>query len=163
VDRLRLRFSMLLWSALSKQLVLKRVISQEEVDGIWDKIKFEFTHDNFFVELKDTEIQRERFNLLAQIDPYVGKYVSSTWVKKRILRQTDEEMEQMDHEMDADEANGFQSANPMQGGPDGPDMTGSATALNTIAKGTAQAMPGQGQPGGPDGPAAAQESGAAGQ
>lgn len=163
VDRLRLRFSMLLWSALSKQLVLKRVISQEEVDGIWDKIKFEFAHDNFFVELKDTEIQRERFNLLAQIDPYVGKYVSSTWVKKRILRQTDEEMEQMDHEMDADEANGFQSANPMQGGPDGPDMTGSATALNTIAKGTAQAMPGQGQPGGPDGPAAPQESGAAGQ
>ena len=167
VDRLRLRFSMLLWAALSKQLVLKRVISEEEVPDIWDKIKFEFAHDNFFVELKDTEIMRERMNLLEQIDPFVGKYFSSDWVKRRILRQDDEEIKKMQLDMDKDELSGVQPSG--EGGPDngdqdpnGPDRTGQATARNLIAGATQRPM-GTGQPGGPDGPPVPQPPGGAGQ
>ena len=36
--------------------------------------------------------------------PFVGRYYSNTWVRKNILKQADEEMEDMDKEILAEQA-----------------------------------------------------------
>jgi hypothetical protein len=108
IDRVRLRFSTMFYETLEKQLILKRVISAEEAPAMFQKIKFIFVRDNFFTELKETEIMRERVGLLNDIDQYVGKYFSTDWVKHTILRQDDDLIKKMQGEMDSDELNGQQ-------------------------------------------------------
>ena len=43
---------------------------------------------------------RERFEMLSQLDEYVGKYVSNNWVRKNILKFSDEEIDDMAKEME---------------------------------------------------------------
>jgi hypothetical protein len=101
-------------------------------------------------------------NLLEQIDPYVGKYFSMPWVKRKILRQDEEEQEQMKKEMDADEING--DARPVQGSGSAANDASQNSASWGAPGGGGPAMPsGTGQPGGPDGPPQPQEAGGAGQ
>ena len=42
---------------------------------------------------------RERLEVLSQLDEYIGKYFSDEWVRKNLLRQTDEEIKQLDKEI----------------------------------------------------------------
>ena len=79
-----------------KQLVLKGIFNSEEWDSISSKIFFEFSKDNYFAELKDAEILTQRLNTLQLIDPYVGRYYSTRWVRKNVLKQTDEDIEEID-------------------------------------------------------------------
>ena len=37
---------------------------------------------------------------LAQIEPYIGKFYSTEFVRKRILRQTDQEIEEIDMQIE---------------------------------------------------------------
>ena len=48
----------------------------------------------------------ERLNLMTQIEPYIGTYYSRDYVKRKILRQTEEEMIEMDKEMEEENATG---------------------------------------------------------
>ena len=41
---------------------------------------------------------------LAKVDPYVGKYYSVEWVRKNILQQTDEDMEEINAQMEQENA-----------------------------------------------------------
>lgn len=102
ISRLRLRFSVLFKSALSKQLILKGILNEEECKEVMAKIAFDYKRDNFFTELKQAEITQTRFNNLTLLQPFVGTYVSEQWVKKNILQQEDEEIEQMSAEMQED-------------------------------------------------------------
>ena len=43
---------------------------------------------------------RERFEMLASLDEYVGKYVSNEWIRKTVLRQSDEEIEDMNKQIE---------------------------------------------------------------
>lgn len=150
VDRLRLRFSHIFWKALEKQLILKRVISLEEADDIRTKIRFEFAHDSYFTELKEVEIQRERMNLLEQIDPFVGKYFDTLWVKRQVLRQDDAQIAEMQKGMDKDQINGEA---PVQGSGSAANDGSWNSASNDGGGGDQPEAPtGQGQVGGPDGP-----------
>jgi hypothetical protein len=65
-----------------------------------ENLKIDFRKDNYFSELKDGEILRERMTTLQLVDPYVGKYFSAIWVRKNILQQTDEEIEEINAEME---------------------------------------------------------------
>ena len=105
--RLRTKFSELFYKVLEKQLVLTGVIADEEWEKIKNKIHFNFQQDNYFAELKNQEIIRERMNTVAMMDPYVGKYFSEEWVRKNILQLTDEDIEQMDKEMKEDQQKNF--------------------------------------------------------
>ena len=102
IDRLRVRFSELFTKSLEKQLILKGIITSEDWKVIGTKIKYDFARDNFFSELKDIEVQKERMSVLDQISPYVGSYYSKEWVKRHVLKQSDEEMEKMAAEIEAD-------------------------------------------------------------
>lgn len=42
----------------------------------------------------------ERLALLAQMDPYAGKYFSLEYLRRNVLRQTDAEMKEIDGQME---------------------------------------------------------------
>jgi hypothetical protein len=97
---LRQRFSHLFTDLLKIQLLLKGIIKEEDWFDIKDNLDYVWTKDAHFSELKNNEIMRERFEILAQAEEYIGKYISNEWVKKNILQQTDEEINTLQKQMD---------------------------------------------------------------
>ena len=102
VQRLRKKFSALFHDILHTQLVLTGVIADDEWDKIKEHIQYDFLQDGHFAELRDAEILRERIDMLGQVEPYVGNFFSKTWVQKNILRQTDEEIEEIFKEIEVE-------------------------------------------------------------
>jgi len=100
VERLRWKFSELFHILLERQLVLKGVITKREWDIIKSKIYYDFAKDNHFTELKNTEILANRLNTLRDLDEFVGRYYSIEWVRKNVLMQTEEEIEEIDKQID---------------------------------------------------------------
>ena len=100
VGRLRTRFSEIFHIILERQLLLKGVITQAEWKEMQDKIYYDFMEDNHFAELKDAEILENRLRLLADVDQYKGTYFSTAWIQKNVLRQTEEEIEQLKQEIE---------------------------------------------------------------
>src|SRR6056300_4632 len=100
VDRLRKRFSDLFMQLLKTQLLLKGVITKEDWKLWKEKITFDFIEDNYFSELKESEMIRERFEMLSSLDEYMGTFVSKAWVQKNILRFTEADIRKMQQEID---------------------------------------------------------------
>ncbi len=96
VGRLRKRFSNLFNNLLKTQLILKNIITPEDWDSLSDHIQYDFLYDNQFAELKESELMNERLGTLATIEPYIGKYFSNHYVRTKVLRQTDQEIEEQD-------------------------------------------------------------------
>lgn len=110
VARLRKKFSGLFSGALRVQLVAKGIIRDEEWDVIEQAIQYDFQQDNHFTELKDNELLLQRLAALQQVEPYIGRFYSSTWIRKNVLGQTDEEIEIMEKEMAEDKIQQMQLA-----------------------------------------------------
>jgi hypothetical protein len=72
-----------------------------------DHIQYDFLYDNQFAELKEAELMSERIGLLASIEPYIGKYYSNLYVRKRILRQTDSDIIEIDEQIQEEIAAGI--------------------------------------------------------
>jgi hypothetical protein len=106
VVRLRKKFSDLFSDLLKTQLVLKGVVTLEEWDDIKEHIQYDFVADNYFSELKQQEIMNERMALLAQMDPFAGKYFSIEYLRRQILRQTDNELNEIDKQMEKEISSG---------------------------------------------------------
>ena len=96
VGRMRKRFSGLFHDILKTQLILKNVCTPEEWEKMSDHIQYDFLYDNHFAELKDAELMQERLGLVATADPYIGKYYSVDYIRRKILRQTDDEVNEQD-------------------------------------------------------------------
>ena len=96
VGRLRKRFSNLFNDILKTQLLLKNVITPEDWDIMSEHIQYDFLYDNHFAELKDSELLAERLTMAASAEPYVGRYFSQDYLRRKILRQTDEEIIEQD-------------------------------------------------------------------
>ena len=105
IGRLRNKFTQLFDDALRVQLVLKNICTQDEWDEFKEYIYYDFRKDNNFTELSEVELTRERLNLLTLVDPFVGRYYSQQWIKKNVLRFTDEEIKQMDKELQDESEN----------------------------------------------------------
>ena len=103
INRLRLRFSQLFIKCLEKQLILKGITTSADWETISKSIRFDFAKDNYFAELKETEVLTGRLNTLNMIEPYAGKYYSHTWIRKNILRQSDEDIEEMDEQIEGEQ------------------------------------------------------------
>jgi hypothetical protein len=96
VGRLRKRFSGMFYDMLKTQLILKNIITPEDWKEIAEHIQFDFLYDNHFSELKEAELMTERLNMSATAEPYVGKYFSQDYLRRKILRQSDEEIVDQD-------------------------------------------------------------------
>ena len=121
VGRLRKRFAQMFNDMLKTQLILKNIVSPEDWEMIADHIQYDFLYDNQFAELKETEMLNERLGVLATIEPYIGKYYSTEWVRKKVLRQTDSEMIEMDEQIEQEIKDGIipdpNSVDPITGEP----------------------------------------------
>ena len=96
VGRLRKRFSNMFNDMLRTQLLLKNVITPEDWEVMSEHIQYDFLYDNHFSELKEAELLNERLSLAQVAEPYVGKYYSQDYVRRKILRQTDIEILEQD-------------------------------------------------------------------
>ena len=92
---------------LKTQLILKNIVTPEDWSQMEDHIQYDFLYDNQFAELKESEMIQSRLGNLAQIEPYIGKYYSTEFVRKRILRQTDQEIEEIDTQIEEEIKNGI--------------------------------------------------------
>ena len=96
VARLRKRFSNMFNDMLKTQLILKNIITPEDWEMMSEHIQYDFLYDNHFSELKEAELMNERLSLAATAEPYIGKYYSQDYVRRKILRQTDVEILEQD-------------------------------------------------------------------
>ena len=106
ISRLRGKFSMLFVKMLEKQLVLKQVMTIEDFNNIAANLKFDFAKDNYFSELKDGEIIDNRINLARNMQDMVGKYYSQEWLRKNILQQSEDDIENMDEQIEEEQNSG---------------------------------------------------------
>ena len=93
--------------SIKTQLILKNVCTPEEWEKMSDHIQYDFLYDNHFAELKDAELMNERLGLVATADPYIGKYYSVDFIRRKILRQTDDEINEQNKLMDEERASGL--------------------------------------------------------
>tara|TARA_Y100000287_G_scaffold72589_1_gene57515 strand:- start:793 stop:2505 length:1713 start_codon:yes stop_codon:yes gene_type:complete len=107
VGRLRKRFSQMFNDMLRTQLILKNIITPDDWEYMKDHIQYDFIYDNQFAELKEKEMVEGRLTLLAQIEPFIGKYYSTEYVRKRVLRQTDSEIVEIDEQIEDEIAKGI--------------------------------------------------------
>ena len=96
VGRLRKRFSNMFNDMLKTQLILKNIITPEDWEVMSEHIQYDFLYDNHFSELKEAELLNERLTLAQTAEPYIGKYYSQDYVRRKILRQTDIEILEQD-------------------------------------------------------------------
>ncbi len=100
VGRLRKRFAYMFNDILRTQLLLKNIVTPEDWEKMEDHIQYDFLYDNHFAELKEAELLQNRIGLLTQLEPYIGKYYSTEYVRKKVLRQTDSEIVEIDLQID---------------------------------------------------------------
>jgi len=123
VTRLRGKFSELFNKILEKQLILKGVITSEDWQEFRTNFKYEYSEDNHFAELRNTEILRDRISMLRDIDDYAGKYYSHEWIRRNVLYQTEEDIKEIDEQI-VEEQDNPQYNPPVEMGPDGQPMDG---------------------------------------
>jgi hypothetical protein len=100
VGRLRKKFCMLFHDLLKTQLILKGIIAPEEWDSMMGDITYNFLQDGYFAELKNSEMMRERVQLAQQLEGYVGKYFSNEYIRTKILKQNEQEIEEIDNQIE---------------------------------------------------------------
>ena len=113
VGRMRKRFASMFNDMLKTQLILKNIVTPEDWEVLSDHIQYDFVYDNHFAELKETELINERMGVVAALDPYVGKYFSLDYVRRKILKQKDEEIIEIDKQMALEIKQG-KMADPME-------------------------------------------------
>ena len=116
VQRLRKRFTQVFADILKTQLVLKGIITIEDWAKIGSHIQYDYLKDGYFAELKEAEILRERLSLAQEVSQYVGKYYSVEYVRKKVLRQSDEDIIEIDNQIAKEIKQGIIAA------PEGQDM-----------------------------------------
>jgi len=107
VGRLRKRFAQMFNDMLKTQLILKNIITPKDWESIREHIQYDFLYDNQFAELKESELMNERLGTLATIEPYIGKFYSNDFVRRRVLRQTDSEILEIDEQIEQEIKDGI--------------------------------------------------------
>lgn len=99
ISRLRRKFAELFDDLLKTQLVLKKIINEEEWEEMKEYIDYTYAQDQYFQEIKEAEILRNRIDLLNQVQPYIGQFYSYEYIRKNVLRFSDEEIETMEQQI----------------------------------------------------------------
>lgn len=114
IERLQNKFAMMFLDILKKQCILRGILTVEDWSKIYHDINIVFSKDSYFTELKENEILNERVNMLNVLGNYNGVFFSTNYIRKHILKQTDEEMAEMDIEIEKDRQKQIQQQIEMQ-------------------------------------------------
>jgi len=117
-------------------LILKNVITPEDWEQLNDHIQYDFVYDNQFAELKESEMMNERLGTLATIEPYIGRFYSQEWVRRKVLRQSDGEMEEIDKQIEKEIKDGTipdpDAIDPITGEPLAPGTEEDVMAMDAV-------------------------------
>lgn len=105
VSKIRKRFNMMFRDLLRSELILTKVITDEEWKEIDNKIKFIYAQDMYLEERKHFEMTRDRLELVKDMQEHIGRYYSNAYIRSEILRQTEEEQEEQDKQIKEEESN----------------------------------------------------------
>jgi hypothetical protein len=99
---------------MKKQCILRGILTPEDWAKIHQDISVVYSKDSYFTELKENEILNERVNMLNVLGNYNGVFFSTNYIRKNILKQTDEEIVKMDMEIEKDRQKQIQQQLQMQ-------------------------------------------------
>ena len=102
IQRLRKRFCGLFQDLVMTQCTLKGIMTIEDWDVHKESIIYDFNDDNHFFELKDAEILKDRIEQLQGVSEYLGTYFSVEWVRKNVLKQTQQDIDEIDKQIKAE-------------------------------------------------------------
>ena len=127
VGRLRKRFSGVFNDMLKTQLILKNIITPEDWSELEDHIQYDFLYDNHFSDLKKNELLNEQLGVVASMEPYMGKYFSNHYVRTKVLKQTEDDIKEIDKEIEKEIKDGSlmdpnAMVDPNTGAPMDPNM-----------------------------------------
>ena len=114
IDRIRNKFSVMFYEMLKRQLVLKKIIVPSDWVNIREGMNVEYSRDNYYAELKDSEILKERIETIQMMDEYIGLFWSKDWVRRNILKLTDDEIKDINKQNKDD---------PLEPGDINPDLS----------------------------------------
>jgi hypothetical protein len=103
IEKIRRKLNTLFLDLLETQLLLKGIATSDDWEIIKGSLLFNYVEDNFYAEIKESEMMKERMLNVQIADPYVGKYISKRKVMRDILRLTDAEVTEIEKENAADE------------------------------------------------------------
>jgi hypothetical protein len=105
VESLLRRFNGFWYDVLKTQLILKKIITEDDWEENKGKIFFKYNKDSHFTELKNAEIMSNRLELLSNIADYAvaGQYFSKNWVRKNVLMMNEDEIEQITKDWEEEE------------------------------------------------------------
>ena len=106
VGKLRKKFSEMFQDILKTQLILKGVITPEDWDDMKEHIQYDYLYDNHFTELKNIEMLNEKINVITAMEPFMGRYFSTEYVRTNILGQSEVEKKELDAQMEDDISSG---------------------------------------------------------
>lgn len=102
IMKLRRRFNLLFLDLLKTQLILKCITTADDWEELKENLVFKYSKDNFFAELKESDMLRDRLGNVNMAEPYVGKYFSERHIMRNILKMTDSECELMEKQIQED-------------------------------------------------------------
>lgn len=104
IARLRVKFGELLLNFLKVQCLSKQIMSEDDWFKICQKIKLDYATDSYFAESKQAEVYKDRMAIMREVADYSGKFFSDYWIRKNILRQTDEDIAEIDEQIQQEKA-----------------------------------------------------------
>ena len=72
-----------------------------------DSLTYRWLKDSYFSELKEGEILKERLDMLSQVNEYIGRYYSIEWIRKNVLRQSDDDIKNIDTQIKQEKDSGL--------------------------------------------------------
>lgn len=104
IARLRVKFGELLLNFLKVQCLTKQIMSEDDWFKICQKMKLDYATDSYFAESKQAEVYKDRMAIMREVADYSGKFFSDYWIRKNILRQTDEDIAEIDEQIQQEKA-----------------------------------------------------------
>lgn len=107
IQKLRRQFLRMFREALKRHMMYKGIIgTEDEWNDIKKHINIMFTKENIFLETMETELLTQKIDLYSSIEELIGKEFSKRWARKKVLKLSDEEIEQMKKEIETEHASG---------------------------------------------------------
>jgi hypothetical protein len=101
ISKLRRRFTLLFDDLLKTQLILKGIITEADWEKMKYDIKYVFATDAFYTESKEQQILQSRVEILQGVAPFIGTMYSKEYVQDKILKLSDDEIEEIKKQNDA--------------------------------------------------------------
>jgi 5S rRNA maturation endonuclease (ribonuclease M5) len=104
INRVRIRFGELILNFLKVQCLAKQIMNEDDWNDIYQNIKLDFSTDSYFAESKQAEVMKDRMAIMREVADYSGKFYSDYWIRKNILRQTDDDIAEIDSQIEQQKA-----------------------------------------------------------